>query len=360
MPLSWWGRAMSRDRGSQGQGQFTRFLGGVVVASTIWLGFVAVTVMSPDEARARRESPSLPPPTVAIERGVLRQTAWYPCQRDRTTLAVRAPRPPSGFRPVVTDVMPAGQAVRTGTRLASVAGVPLIAVATDVPFYRPLALGDRGPDVAGLESALLRARVISKADDLVDSMTVEAWRARFDPQGPAGAIPLASLVSVPNGAVVDSVAVSRGSVIRPGTELMRLGSRSTRFTCQVPDSSRELARSSLDFEVDGRRVSVTDIVTVPRERGGPGRVTLSPVRHAVGSQARLGVVAASSDGEVLHAPVSVLKADSSGRQVVVVSQDGETHEVPVSVGVTAAGHVELSGPGLNVGDELVLMAPGHA
>ncbi|WP_167288761.1 hypothetical protein [Nocardioides seonyuensis] len=294
---------------------------------------------------------------MAIERGVLRQTAWYACQRDRTTLGVDAPTPPSGFRPVVTRVVPAGQAVRTGTRLASVAGVPLIAVVTNAPFYRPLAAGDRGPDVTRLERALLRAGVISEADGIVDSGTLEAWREQFNPLGPAGVIPLTSLVAVPSGAVVDSVAVTRGSVARPGTELMQVGTRSTRFTCQVPDSSGELARGSLDFEVDGRRVDVTRVVVVPRGRGAPGYVTVSPARRVTGGDARLGVVAASSEGEVLHAPASVLKADSSGRQVVLVVEDGETHEVPVSVGITAAGHVELSGRGLGVGQELVLLDP---
>lgn len=48
----------------------------------------------------------------------------------------------------------AGGTVKSGEELASVQGAPVIALATSVPFYRSLVIGDSGEDVAALNAAL--------------------------------------------------------------------------------------------------------------------------------------------------------------------------------------------------------------
>lgn len=332
---------------------FAAFIAGAVVASLLWLTIVSLTVMSPDEAGARRESPDLPPPTATIERSPLRQVAWYPCERHREVVTVDAPVPPAGYRSVVTATARAGSPVRTGTQLASVSGVPLIAIVTSEPFYRPFRVGDRGPDVQGFESGLKRAGLLASADDQLDATTVAVWNSRFNRRGPASQIPLQSLVAVPRNAVVEGVTVTLGDEVAAGTPLVQVGSNSDQFTCQVPDTEAGIGAQEVDFELGGQRIAVASIVAVPRERDSVGRVVVSPVKVADG-EARLGIEDGASEGAVLHAPAAVVKSDSRGRQVVVVLDGDRRREVPVAVGITAQGQVELAGEGLTAGTELVL------
>lgn len=71
----------------------------------------------------------------------------------REGLSLRAP----DWQGLVTSVRVApGQALSTGDAVATVDGVPRIAIASAVPFHRPLSQDDRGPDVAALNDVLFR------------------------------------------------------------------------------------------------------------------------------------------------------------------------------------------------------------
>lgn len=79
---------------------------------------------------------------------------------------------------VVQSVLVApGQSVKNGTPIAAVSGVTRIAWATPGAFYRPLAVGDSGPDVAWLGDLLVAKGFPASATDKFDRATLSAVRA---------------------------------------------------------------------------------------------------------------------------------------------------------------------------------------
>lgn len=344
------------DRG----GRFAAGVAGAVVASLVWLVATVATTTTPGEARDQRASPELPPPTVVLKKTVLRQVAWYRCTQDRTTVQVEAPTPPQGFRSVVTSLAHSDRDVTTGTKVASVAGQPLIAVVTSAAFYRDLVVGDRGPDVRGFEQALQRAGAIPRADDVLDTAAVAVWQSRFDSSSPAGRVRLSTLVPVPPEASVGSVMVTVGQKLKPGSVLMEVNAGSNEFSCDVPDPAGEITPEKVTFEVDGRPVAVEAVVAHKRGSEGPGHVDVRPVGKVSKDQARLGIESSRSDGPVLVAPLSAIKTGADGKQTVVVVTGTARREVRVSLGLTAQGLVEIEGKGLDEGVRVALFDAAKA
>lgn len=347
------------DEGRWVHSRFAAVVTGAVAASMVWLVVVSVVALTPGEAKERRASPDLPPPTVELRETTLRQITWHGCDRSDRTLTATAPTPPRGFRSVVTGVPEGGTKVDTGTRLGSVSGRPLIGVVTDQPLYRDLRVGDRGDDVRGLEKALRDARIIRSADGVLDSATVAAWRSRLDPSGPADVIALGTVVAVPPGASVDAVMVAVGDQVEPGAPLLEIVSRAERFSCDVPDPAGDITPTSVVFEIDGHEVPTAAVVSRARTPDAPGRVEVEPSRDVVGDAARLGIVAAQADGPSLVVPLSAIKAEADGRQVVVVVDGDDRRTVRVTTGLTAAGLVEIDGAGLVAGDDVALFGVGR-
>ncbi|MCW2839165.1 MAG: peptidoglycan binding domain 1 [Aeromicrobium sp.] len=355
---SWRWRLLSSDRG----GRFAAGVVGAVLASVVWLVVVVLTSTTPGEARDRRAAPQLPPPTAALTTTMLRQVTWYGCARDRVTIQVEAPVPPAGRRSVVTTLARAGTAARTGTKLATIAGEPLIAVVTHGAFYRDLTVGDHGSDVRSLERAIEKAGLIPRADDVLDAGSVRGWRARFDPDSPADRIRLSTVVAVPPGSSVNSATTPVGQTIEPGSVLLDVQSSSTTFTCDVPDPAGAITPTNVAFEVDGSAVEVDTLVARKRDAEGPGHVDVEPGSVVDADQGRLGIESSRSDGPVLAAPLSAVTTDAEGNQAVVVVGDDGRREVRVSLGSTAQGLVEVRGAGLTDGVQVVLFdarAPGE-
>lgn len=327
---------------------------GAALTSLAWLVVLLLTTTTPDEARDRRGTPELPPPTVTLKETLLRDVTWYGCARDRTTIQVEAPAPPRGFRSVVTSLARGGTAVRTGAKLASVAGEPLIAVVTHGVFYRDLTVGDRGPDVKSFERAIQKTGLISRADDMLDAASVRGWRAAFDTSSPTGRVRWQTLVAVPPGSSVSSATTSVGQTIEPGSVLLDVESSSTKFTCDVPDPSGQITPLNVTFEIDGSAVAVDTVVARKRDTEGAGLVEIQPEGEVDADAGRLGIESSRSRGPVLAAPLSAVKTDSEGNQTVVVVDDNGRRAVPVSLGSTSQGLVEVRGAGLTEGVPVML------
>ena len=120
-----------------------------------------------------------------------------------------------------------GQTLRTGDPVATVNAVPRVAVSSAQPFFRPLALGDRGPDVDWLHEALasLGYREMGPEDDaIVGGSTLAAVRALAADLGVVGRVDAFDpgwFVWLPEDPFeVDSVALVAGApATPPGTEL---------------------------------------------------------------------------------------------------------------------------------------------
>jgi hypothetical protein len=331
---------------------------GAVLISLVWVLVIVLTSTTPGEARDRRSAPELPPPTVALKRTVLRQVTWFGCARDRVTIPVEAPVPPQDFRPVVTALAGGGTAVETGTRLASVAGQPLIAMVTRGAFYRDLTVGDRGADVRSFERALQRADVIPRADGALDAASVAGWRASFDASSPTDRVRLSTVVAVPPGSAVINATTSVGQTVEPGSVLLNLQASSKDYICDVPDPSGVITPSNVAFEIEGSAVDVATLTVQRRDAQGPGHVTVQPRDAPDVDQGRMGIESSRSDGPVLAAPLSAVKTDAEGRQTVVVVSEDEQREVRVSLGMTANGLVEVEGVALADGVRVMLFDAG--
>lgn len=343
-----------------GAGQNGRFAAAVVGAaavSMVWLVVMMWSVTTPGDARWRRASPTLPPPTAALTQVALRQVTWHDCQRKSVTVPVVASAPPQGFRSVVTSIVRSGVRVDTGTELGGVAGQPVIAVVTDAVFYRDLTVGDHGPDVQGLEVALSEAGIISRADSVMDASTLSQWHRRFDKTGPGDRVRLSSLAAIPRAASVGRVAVSAGQAVKPGAELLEVQVRSAWFDCEVTDPTGDLAPGGVTFTVGGRTMRTEAVVVRRRGLERPGSVEVLPAGKVAGASGRLGVVFSASDGAVLAAPLSAIKTAADGGSIVVVVNGMARREVEVELGATAQGLVEVRGNGLAAGVTVELFDP---
>ncbi|MFT3862233.1 hypothetical protein [Micropruina sp.] len=334
-------------------GRFAWGIVGAALASVVWLVAVLAFSLSPEQAAQRRAAPDLPPPTAVVQEVELRQVAWFPCVQQSVTVNVVAPSVPKGSRPVVTRLPGTVVRVRTGTELAQVSGIPLIAVVTDAVFYRDLRVGDRGPDVRGFEKALQHAGVIRTANAVLDAATLAAWR-RFDPTGPRDRVRQQSLVAVPDGAELGVRKVRVGEVVKPGAVLLEVNAGTKEFRCAVPNAGSEVTPAATTFMVADKTVKVASVTVRTRTNDEPGYVLVIPRTAVDEGQGRLGVQSAGSGKPVLAVPLSAVRVDAGGRPAVVVVDGESQRETPVALGVTAQGLVEIAGDGIATGVQVLL------
>jgi len=329
---------------------------GAVVASVVWLLVVVLSTTTPEEARERRAVPDLGVPTGKVERTVLRQVTAGPCTREAAEVPVKVPSPVPGSRSVLTQVARSGSPVKTGTVLARVAGRPLVAVVTDAVLYRDLQVGDRGPDVRGVEQAMAAAGLIGSADDQLDAATMAAW-GRID-DAASGRIELARLVAVPAHASVAGVAASVGDAVKPGSSVMTLAAASSRFVCEVDAPGGTVTTDKIDLTLGSRSVKVA---AVAQAGGGDDAsdagLIVTPVGKVKGDRAEVSIEFSASEGKVLAVPIAAIKTTSDGATGVVVVDGDERHDIKVTVGVTAQGVIEVAGKGLHEGDDVQLFDP---
>jgi len=343
-------------RGWRWPGRFATFVLGALAASLVWLLVMTATTTTPGESREQRAAPDLAAPTVPIERVQLRQVVTGPCVRDGEPVPVIVPKPPSGSRSVVTSLARGGSRVRTGTVVAMVAGRPLVAVVTDTVLYRDLQVGDRGPDVRGLERAFAKAGLIGAGDDVMDAGTLAAW-ARIDPTA-GSRIPLDRLVAVPAATKVAGVSASVGDVVKPGSTLMSLDASSGRFTCDLPPPSEDFTPDQVSLTIDQKTVPVDAVRPLDSGDGSPPTaIQVTPRGERSGDEGEVSVEVTATKGKVLAVPLAALKTTVEGKTAVVVAEGSKHREVPVEVGVTAQGMIEVTGKGLEASLNVVVFGP---
>ena len=356
------------------RGRFPVFVAGAAVASLVWLLVVTLTALTPGEARERRAAPELPIPSVPVERTELRQVSWTECSSTTTSVPIVVYGAPAGRRPVVTQVAAFGTKAATGKVLATIAGRPVVAVATDLPLYRDLTVGTRGPDVRAFEEALAAAGLVGSADDVLDAGALAAWRELVPG---TDRVVVDTIAQVPPGARVEEARVQVGDVVAAGDILMQVAASADYYACPGLPPGVDLAAGKVLLEVGGRQVEVDRLVRtdqegneIPGEQGAgdeardedggraadPGVLRVRPEggveTGADGASARLGVVSADSGGPVLAVPVTAIKTDADGQSVVVVVEGRSRTKVAVTLGASAQGLVEVEGSGVAEGDRV--------
>jgi len=149
---------------------------------------VALLTPTTRSAPSKRE----PEPTAAtravVERRALGEEA--PTLRGTVRLASRISVPAPAAAPpverlVVTDA-PAdvGTVVSSGNVVIGISGRPIIALATEVPLYRPMRAGDTGEDVRQLQAALAELGLYTgDLDGLFGPLTADAVAALYAQAG---------------------------------------------------------------------------------------------------------------------------------------------------------------------------------
>jgi multidrug efflux pump subunit AcrA (membrane-fusion protein) len=330
----------------------------VAIALGCALGVAATSLFgtSPGDAGATRNAPRLPVPTTRVVKQVLKDEVRAPCTPVTPVTRVMSPRLPAGTPRVVTAIgVEVGRRVRTGDLLATVSGVPTFAFVTRIPFYRDLGVGARGPDVAGLERALVAAGRLRAADSIFDSRTAAALNAlygaaRMQTPGLAGHLRLVSSTSVPEGAEVSEIDAGVGQVVAAGSPLMILTGAASTVSCRLPQTVAVSA---------GQRVKAGGRSAVVRSVGAPDRTTgrrdvVVALAGTAGEAAELEIPFAVTKTPVLTVPAGGIWVGADGAFDVRKVVGGQVEPVRVRVGATAGGYVEISGRGLAVGDEVQL------
>ncbi|MDM8084969.1 peptidoglycan-binding protein [Cellulomonas cellasea] len=163
---------------------------------------VAVALLSPAmrSEPAKREPEATPVTRAVVERRALGGEAptLQGTLRATTTISVNAPAlTPPVARLVVTDA-PAGVGtiVSSGNVLIGISGRPIIALATDVPLYRPLYPEDTGEDVRQLQAALGGLGLYTgEVDGVFGPLTAAAITAMYAQVGYAEPAPEAPRVA---------------------------------------------------------------------------------------------------------------------------------------------------------------------
>jgi peptidoglycan hydrolase-like protein with peptidoglycan-binding domain len=279
---------------------------------------------------------------------------------------------------VFTSLPAAGRVIRRGQVLYRVSNAPVVLLYGSLPFYRSLSEGMSGPDVRELNANLVALGYANKADIAALGWDYFGWETGYALEqyqqrlgvDQTGTLAPGQALFLPAAVRVTSVNAQLGGAAGPGSPVLQGTSTARQVTVAL--NAAEQAYVKADDRVtitlpDNRTTpgvvssvgtvattpsgSTTPVITVgitPTDPAATGSLDQAPVEVSI-------TTAAVSD--VLVVPVDALLATTSGRYAVETAGTGDTRRlVPVSLGLfdDAAGTVQVSGPGLAAGQEIVV------
>jgi hypothetical protein len=369
-------------------------------------GGVAVGVLATSGARQQASAAQSPPVgAVKVQRRTL---AARVSQAGTLSYRARADGSPYSVvnqaRGIYTRLPTAGQVVSQGQALYRVDDRPVVLLHGGTPAFRTLTAGTSGPDVAELNADLValgyatRAQLDPKSDAFVPASTAGVMRLQAAAgMTQTGALTLGQVVfAEPTAVRVSSVPAQLGGSAQPGETVLQ--GTSTARQVQLALSAAEQSTMAVGDEVS---ITLPDDRTIPGVVSSVGAVATCPASSASGSgsssaapetdtcsssgspsaaptitvgvtpseraaagtwdQAPVQVgVTTASVSNALVVPVNALLAQAGGSYAVEVRDgaDAHNHLVPVSLGLfdDAEGLVQVTGPGLAAGEEVVVPA----
>lgn len=159
-------------------------ISGAVAASVALVAggwFAATAFQSP----AQREAAAAPPEpgivTARVERGDLVRTATLRLRTERRSREdVGVPTQPDDLAVVTAQPAAAGSVIGAGDVALEVNGRPVIALPGEFGYYRPLSIGDEGPDVDQLQRGLMAAGFLNGHDGVFGAPTDNAVRQLYE------------------------------------------------------------------------------------------------------------------------------------------------------------------------------------
>lgn len=178
----------------------------ILLAVVFWAGYI---VGSPSQAPQEQDAQT----TVHVQKGSIEHklTLTTSVSRQPTPVTIN---PLSGYVLSVSADTTASQ----GTQLYRVGENPVIAVVGSTPFWRDLAPGHKGPDVAQLNQMLVDTGYLRAPSDAFSEATNAAMKAFLAKQGApySGAVVLGQLIAIP--ATQTPIMLDR-SILYPGARL---------------------------------------------------------------------------------------------------------------------------------------------
>jgi peptidoglycan hydrolase-like protein with peptidoglycan-binding domain len=154
-----------------------------VIALFVAGWFAAESFQSPEQIAAGADAPKAGPITAPITRGDLARTVSVSVRIVRQTQATAALVGSDEYSVVTRQPTPAGAEVSNGTNVTEINGRPRLAIQGAFPFYRDLAVGDVGPDVAQLQAGLQQSGYKITVDGQFGKSTDNAVRSMYKAAG---------------------------------------------------------------------------------------------------------------------------------------------------------------------------------
>lgn len=268
-----------------------------------------------------------------------------------------------------------GGVITTGDMLYAVNNVPVRAVESSMPFYRPLSVGAAGDDVKALRTALVSLGYAETGGTTFTEGTAEAvkeWQRALGVTA-NGRIALGELVAIPKlrgGVVLDTKALLPGAALVGGETLVRMPDGAPNFTLVLTNEQAALVPTTSTVEVPWRG-SVRKAVVARSQTNEQGQTVLTLTASGGGpvcGDQCAGVVT----GSTLHlmsriqvvppvtgpaVPVTAITTDPAGQASVLVVKGDQRVRRSVRVLGTQDGVAVVAG--VTVGEVVQVFAAGQ-
>ncbi|MHB8293472.1 MAG: efflux RND transporter periplasmic adaptor subunit [Acidimicrobiales bacterium] len=342
---------------------------------------VAVVVLAGAGIGAFELSQSAPPApatrylTVRVARTtVRRQVSATGVFAPEHTYSLTSPK--AGM--VTSTGLTTGRPIVDGQVVFAVDAQPIYALVTNAAMWRPLSLGETGPDVTALQQMLESTGHLARAPTgSFDTLTAEAVSAFQSAIGvtPTGAVALGSFVVVPPGTVVGAVTTSVGGNVSSGGTVASLVSPSLVLDAQVnqldlpelavgqavtirPDA---LASDKLAATLMSLPPATVPTGTSSTSTKASGSAVTFPVTvlvkgtpaHVIPGMTATMSITISERSNVLAVPTSALSGPPGRPFVRVPGPGGTSRLVPVHIGLATASLTEVT-KGLSAGEQVIV------
>ncbi len=264
-----------------------------------------------------------------------------------------------------------GERISPGMVLGTINDRPVIAANLEAPFWRPLRIGDKGPDVRRLQEILHSEGLLDEADGSFGEATKEALTGWQELRGysPAdGVLMPQDLVPVPTDGVVFEVSAQVGVTVNAGSIIYVVGSESLQVVASIPPgdaSALSVGDPATILLSDGQELAgeiveigaaVEDTSTLD---GEPSLVNPVVIRPAVSSGLRRGenlrvTVVLQAKDDVPAVPLLAVVTDATGGSAVRVrTESGAIQLRTVELGLVDSPWVEIRS-GVTPGDLVVV------
>lgn len=265
----------------------------------------------------------------------------------------------------------AGSSIKAGQPLYQVDNQPVMLMTGALPAWRDFSQGmTAGPDVAQLQRGLIAegfaAGLLTAPTGHFDQLTADAvirWQIAHG-YPVTGQIPMGQIVFQPVPVLVGAITAAVGEAAGPGQQPYQVTTDLRMVTVPVspnlpPVQVGEQVSIVLptDATTPGKVVATTPLTG--GANGATEQLLVQPDRPAAtGSGSGVPVqvsLSVQSVHGVLAVPVTALLALRAGQYgVEIVGPSGARRVVPVTAGIFAGGRVQVSGPGISAGEQVVV------